>query len=70
MPIYYICDGEIEKCKNSIGCVFNKNRMFDDCSYTKDEKHARYGKCEGNPEWYPDRFVNEGEDLFVERKKY
>lgn len=69
LPIYYICDGE-RSCKNSIGCGFNKNRIHSDCFHTKDEKHARYGKCEGSPEWYPERFVDEGGDLFVERKRY
>ena len=70
MAILYICDGEVEKCKNSIGCIFNKNKMFGACFHTKDESHARYGKCEGNPEWYPDRFVEEDEGIWVEKERY
>lgn len=70
MAILYICDGEVEKCKNSIGCLFNKNALFAACYRTRDEGHARYGKCEGKPEWYPERFVEEVKGVYVEKERY
>lgn len=69
LSIIYICDGKVEKCKNSIGCAFNRNRMYDMCRHTKDEAHARYGRCEGSPEWYPKRFYCYKEDMYVEKER-
>ena len=55
MVIAYICDGKCN-CNDSEICRYNKNHLFDFCAHTIEESHARYGKCEGNPEWYPERF--------------
>lgn len=70
LAIIYICDGKVVKCKNSSWCAFNRNRMYDLCRHTKDEAHSRYGRCEGKPEWYPERFVEEVEGIWVEKERY
>lgn len=61
--ILYICDGKAPKCNLAYGCMT-------ECFHTKDVEHARYGKCEGKPEWYPERFFEADKDIWVEKKRW
>lgn len=46
------------------------------CCHTSNPEHARYGRIEGNPKWYRERFVDWGCDdfykdgLMVEKKRW
>lgn len=68
MTIAYICDGKRD-CKDEIGCRFNKKRIFDFCGHTAYEQNARYGKCEGMPEWFPERFYRIERDKYWEKER-
>ena len=61
--ILYVCDGKVPKCGGAYGCMT-------ECFHTKHIKHARYGKCEGKPEWYPERFFEADKDIWVEKKRW
>ncbi len=61
--ILYICDGKGQKCTGTYGCM-------EECFHTKDPEHARYGECEGKPEWYPERFAELAKDFWWEKKRW
>jgi hypothetical protein len=72
--IAYICDGKVEECMDSNFCYFKTGGPKDCCMRTCDEKHARYGKCEGDPEWFPERFMECGivndEKRYIEKERW
>lgn len=51
-----------------------KSLLIKACMRTTDEKHARYGKCEGDPEWFPERFMECGivndEKRYIEKERW
>lgn len=61
--VLYLCDGAVEGCKK-LWC------SCDLCHHTTDEKHAKYGKCEGSPEWFPERFYEMTKGMYVEKERY
>lgn len=61
--ILYVCDGKVPKCGGAYGCM-------EECYHTQHVEHARYGECEGEPEWYPERFAELDKDIWVEKKKW
>lgn len=48
--ILYICDRKMD-C--ALHCTTCEDYI---CKRTTSEQNARYGKCEGDPSWYPERF--------------
>ena len=62
-PIVYICDGKIKRCRNDGNCRY-KDPVNGECCHTIDEAHAKYGKCDGLPEWFPERFYKEDRGQF------
>lgn len=53
-PIVYICDGK-NACGKMWGCAYHSSEVGV-CKRTFLAEHARYGACEGDPSWYPERF--------------
>ena len=65
--IFYICNGKNPKCSKKAGCG------PDYCYRTIDERYAKYGKCEGDPSWFPERFYlyekKNDQDIWIEKEK-
>lgn len=63
--IAYICDRK-DECGGCEHC----HKGEDGCSRTTNPEHAKYGSCEGDPSWYPERFYQVDEDRWFERERY
>lgn len=71
MTILYICDGN-EECRGGISCHYTEGKNGP-CRRTVNEERAKYGPCDGNPEWYPERFYSmtiQGENWWIEKERY
>ena len=65
--ILYLCD---QKMDCAIHCTTCEDYC---CKRTVSEYNAKYGRCEGNPEWYPERFYKEKREdinVWVEKERY
>ena len=69
VEIAYLCNGKSPSCiKIEEGkevfpqqCAFNRELNKDDnlwrCNHTTNPDCALHGVCEGNPDWFPERFI-------------
>lgn len=67
LVILYICN---KKMDCAVHCQHNR---YYECKRTLSEKYARYGKCDGHPSWYPERFYKDDRrkdiDLWIEKER-